>query len=60
MASPTILTDLKVEGDFVGATDATQASHITDIATDANGTAIATAVNAILAALEDVGILADS
>lgn len=40
--------------------DGTQAIHIDDIATDANGTAIAAAVNAILAALEGVGILADS
>ena len=40
--------------------DGTQASHITDIATDANGTAIAAAVNAILAALEGVGITATS
>lgn len=38
----------------------TQASHIADIANDANGTAIATAVNAILAALEGVGITAAS
>jgi len=60
MADPTRQTDFKVEGEFVGATDETQASHITDLATDANGTAIATAVNAILAALEDVGILADA
>lgn len=36
----------------------TQANHIADIANDADGTAIATAVNAILKALEDVGILA--
>lgn len=38
----------------------TQASHIADIATDASGTQIATAVNAILAALEGVGITASS
>lgn len=38
----------------------TQASHIADIANDANGTAIATAVNAIIAALEGVGITAAS
>lgn len=38
----------------------TQANHIADIANDANGTAIATAVNAILAALEGVGILKTS
>lgn len=35
----------------------TQASHIVNIANDANGTAIATAVNAILAALEGAGII---
>lgn len=38
----------------------TQASHITDLADDANGAAIAAAVNAILKALEDVGILKSS
>lgn len=38
----------------------TQANHIADIANDANGTAIATAVNAILKALEGVGILKTS
>ncbi len=38
--------------------DGTQASTIADIANDANGTAIATAVNAILAALDGVGITA--
>ena len=38
----------------------TQANHIADIANDANGTQIATAVNAILAALEGVGILKTS
>lgn len=38
----------------------TQANHIADIANDANGTVIATAVNAILAALEGVGILKTS
>lgn len=38
----------------------TQASHIANIANDANGTAIATAVNAVLAALEGVGILKTS
>lgn len=36
----------------------TQASHVTDLADAADGAAIATAVNAILAALEGVGILA--
>ena len=38
----------------------TQANHIADIANDANGTAIETAVNAILKALEGVGILKTS
>ena len=38
----------------------TQANHIADIANNADGTAIATAVNAILAALEGVGILKTS
>ena len=38
----------------------TQANHIADIGNDANGTQIATAVNAILAALEGVGILKTS
>jgi hypothetical protein len=36
----------------------TQASHIADLTDAADGAAIATAVNAILAALEGVGILA--
>lgn len=40
--------------------DGTQAKHIADIANTADGTAIATAVNAILAALEGVGILKTS
>ena len=38
----------------------TQASHIADIGNEATGTQIATAVNAILAALEGVGILKTS
>lgn len=38
----------------------TQAAAIADIAVDANGTAIATAVNAIIAALEAFGITATS
>ncbi len=38
----------------------TQANHIADITNDATGTQIATAVNAILAALEGVGILKTS
>jgi len=35
--------------------DGTQANHIADIANDASGTVIATAVNAIIAVLEDIG-----
>lgn len=38
----------------------TQAKHIADIGNEATGTQIATAVNAILAALEGVGILKTS
>ena len=38
----------------------TQASHIADIGNEATGTQIATAVNAILKALEGVGILKTS
>jgi len=38
----------------------TQANHIADISTTVDGTAIATAVNAILKALEGVGILKTS
>ena len=38
----------------------TQANHIADITDAADGPAIATAVNAILAALEGVGILKTS
>lgn len=33
----------------------TQANHIANIANDANGTAIATAVNAIITVLEGIG-----
>ena len=33
----------------------TQANHIADIANDASGTVIATAVNAIIAVLEGIG-----
>lgn len=40
--------------------DGTQADHVADIANNADGPAIATAVNAILKALEDVGILKTS
>lgn len=38
----------------------TQANHIADITNEATGTQIATDVNAILAALEGVGILKTS
>lgn len=38
----------------------TQANHIDDIGNEASGAQIATAVNAILAALEGVGILKTS
>ena len=38
----------------------TQANHIADIGNEASGAQIATAVNAILAALEGVGILKTS
>ena len=38
----------------------TQANHIADITNEATGTQIATAVNAIIAALEGVGILKTS
>lgn len=38
----------------------TQASHIADLGDSATGAQIATAVNAILKALEDVGILKSS
>ena len=45
---------------FHNATPVVQAAHIADIANDANGTAIATAVNAILTVLEDKGFTATS
>lgn len=38
----------------------TQAAHIADIANDASGTVIATAVNAIIKVLEDIGATASS
>jgi hypothetical protein len=41
-----------------GATPVVQAAAITNIANDANGTAIATAVNGILAALRGKGVIA--
>ena len=52
--------EVKIESGGTITADGTQAATIADIAVDANGTAIAAAVNAILAALEGVGILADS
>jgi hypothetical protein len=45
---------------FHNATPVAQQSHIADIANDANGTAIATAVNAILSVLEGKGFTASS
>ena len=45
---------------FHNATPVVQASHIADIANDATGTQIATAVNAILAVLEGKGFTATS
>ena len=43
---------------FYGTTPVAQASAITTIADDANGTVIATAVNAIITALQNVGLTA--
>ena len=43
---------------FHGATPVVQADAIADIANDANGTAIATAVNSIIAVLEAKGLIA--
>ena len=51
--------ELVVDGGKI-TSSGTQASHITDLGDSASGTEIATAVNAILAALEGVGIVADS
>ena len=45
---------------FHNATPVVQAAHIADLANDANGTAIATAVNAILTVLENKGFTATS
>lgn len=50
--------ELKIEEDAKVTAAGTQAAAITDLAADANGAAIATAVNAIIAALEGVGIVA--
>lgn len=43
---------------FHGATPVDQAAAIVNIANDANGTAIATAVNSILVALREKGLIA--
>lgn len=43
---------------FYGTTPVVQASAITTIANDATGTAIATAVNAVITALKNIGITA--
>ena len=43
---------------FYGKTPVVQASAITTIADDATGTAIATAVNAVITALKNIGITA--
>lgn len=50
----------KLSGSGAAVASGTQAAAIADIAVDANGTAIATAVNAIIAALEAFGITATS
>ena len=43
---------------FYGETPVVQASAITTIADDATGTAIATAVNAVITALQNIGVTA--
>ena len=43
---------------FHGVTPVVRAAAITNLANDANGTAIATAVNAILVALRNKGLIA--
>lgn len=43
---------------FYGATPVVQASAITTIATNATGTAISTAVNSIITALQNLGLTA--
>lgn len=45
---------------FHGASPVNQAGAIANIANDANGTAIATAVNSILAALREKGLIASA
>ena len=49
--------EISVDGGKITAAG-TQANHITDLTAQADSAAIITAVNAILAALEGVGILA--
>jgi len=46
----------KLDGAGATVASGTQANHIANIANDANGTAIATAVNGILAAIEAFNI----
>ena len=50
----------KLSGAGAAVASGTQVENITDIATDANGTAIAAAVNAIIDALEAFGIAAEA
>jgi hypothetical protein len=45
---------------FHGVTPTVQQAAITDLANDADGTAIATAVNAIITALEVKGLIAEN
>jgi len=49
--------ELKIAGGKITA-NGTQASKVTPLTTTASGTEIATAMNAIITALENVGILA--
>ena len=49
--------EISIDGGIITAAG-TQANHITDLGDGANGATIAATVNAILAALEGVGILA--
>lgn len=49
--------EISVDGGMITA-DGTQASHIADLTAESDTAAIAATVNAILKALEDVGILA--
>ena len=51
--------EISVDGGIITAAG-TQANHITDLTDQADSTAIIAAVNAILKALEDVGILKSS